>query len=212
MNEYINKNKLIKYINKNNYLINNETLEYIINKLKNKNSKLFKNLKLLKVGGSISLPSSFIGNTSNSYSNLLTESPTSISNTSTISKYTRPPISSNVFELSGGCGGMCGGGNMNGGCGGMCGGGNMNGGCGGMCGGGNMNGGCVMCSNLFRHNDIKNISKLLNINISKKNYNNVSNYLTNELKNIMQDIFNNVRNNKKQIGKVHFNKSIKNNM
>jgi len=69
-----------------------------------------------------------------------------------------------------------------------------------------------MCSNLFRHNDIKNISKLLNINISKKNYNNVSNYLTNELKNIMQDIFNNVRNNKKQIGKVHFNKSIKNNM
>ena len=199
MNEYINKNKLIKYINKNNYLINNETLEYIINKLKNKNSKLFKNLKLLKVGGSISLPSSFIGNTSNSYSNLLTESPTSISNTSTISKYTRPPISSNVFELSGGCGGMCGGGNMNGGCGGMC-------------GGGNMNGGCVMCSNLFRHNDIKNISKLLNINISKKNYNNVSNYLTNELKNIMQDIFNNVRNNKKQIGKVHFNKSIKNNM
>ena len=202
MEDIISKKNLHKYIKNNEFKISHETLEHVINNLKKKNSKLFNSLNStkVKVGGKITLPSDFFGKDSNNYSNVLSEAPTVVSKPSVLADYTRPPISSNVFPLEGGCGGTCG---MIGGCGTTCIGTHKRAEC-------NQKGGCSICQTLFRHSDIKNISKLLNINISKKDYNLVSHHLTNELKNILNKTFNNVKNKDKLIGKSHFNKALKN--
>lgn len=225
MEEIISKKKLHKYITENNYDINQETLNHVIDNLKRKNSKLFSvlNSEKIKVGGKISMPSEYYGNTTNNYSNTLSTSPTEVSTSSALENYTRPPMTSEHFPLEGGCNScgttMSGGGCSN--CGATI--------CGG-CGKCNTNkicklcnkkkckhnkhntkkGGCVMCKTFFTHKDISNISKLLNLNISKKDYNQLSNYLTRDLKTIMQLTFQNVKNKNNLIGKSHFTKALKN--
>lgn len=212
MENILNKKNLNQYINTNNYKITHDTLEHVVDSLKKKNSKLFKDLNnssKVKVGGRISLPSEFFGNNSGNYSSILSNSSTEVSTPNAISEYTRPPMSSNIFPLEGGCAGTCGIGGMGGG------GGNKNkkGGC--NCIGYhnrkncNQKGGCTVCLNLFRHSDVKNISNLLNINISKKDYNNVSDYLNYQLKSILDNTFSYVKNKDNLIGKSHFNKALK---
>lgn len=212
MDDILNEKNLNQYIKSNNYKITHETLQHVVNSLKKKNSKLFKdisNSSKVKVGGKITLPSEFFGVNSGNYSSILSESPTEISTPSAISEYTRPPMSSNVFPLDGGCAGTCGIGGMSGG--------GKNKKKGGACdciGYHNrkncyQKGGCRVCLNLFRYSDIKNISKLLDVNISKRDYKNVSNYLNYQLKSILDTTFSYVKNKEKLIGKSHFNKALK---
>jgi len=212
MDDILNQKNLNQYIKSNNYKITHETLQHVVNSLKKKNSKLFKdisNSSKVKVGGKITLPSEFFGVNSGNYSSILSESPTEISTPNAISEYTRPPMSSNVFPLDGGCAGTCGIGGMSGG--------GKNKKKGGACDcigyhnrkACNQKGGCRVCLNLFRHSDIKNISKLLDVNISKRDYKNVSNYLNYQLKSILDTTFSYVKNKEKLIGKSHFNKALK---
>ena len=211
MEDILNQKNLNQYIKSNNYKISHETLQHVVDSLKKKNSKLFKDLNnssKVKVGGRISLPSEFFGSNSGNYNSILSSSPTEISTPNAISEYTRPPMSSNVFPLDGGCAGTCG-------IGGMSGGGKnkKKGGC--DCIGYhkrkdcNQKGGCKVCLNLFRYSDIKNISKMLNVNIAKRDYNKASNYLNFQLKSILDNTFNHVKNKDKLIGKSHFNKALK---
>ena len=207
MEDILNEKNLNQYIKSNNYKITHETLQHVVNSLKKKNSKLFKdinNSSKVKVGGKITLPSEFFGVNSGNYNSILLQSPTEVSTPNTLSEYTRPPITSNVFPLEGGCSGTCGigmsGGGKKGGC--NCIGRHTRKSC-------KQKGGCRVCLNLFRHSDIKNISKLLDINISKKDYNNVSNHLNYQLKSILDKTFSYVKNKDKLIGKSHFNKALK---
>ena len=50
---------------------------------------------------------------------------------------------------------------------------------------------------------------MLNINIAKRDYNNVSNYLNFQLKSILDNTFSHVKNKDKLIGKSHFNKALR---
>ena len=111
MEDILNQKNLNQYIKSNNYKISHETLQHVVDSLKKKNSKLFKDLNnssKVKVGGRISLPSEFFGSNSGNYNSILSSSPTEISTPNAISEYTRPPMSSNVFPLDGGCAGTCG--------------------------------------------------------------------------------------------------------
>lgn len=210
MEDILNKKNLKKYITDNNFKITHETLDHVVKSLKNRNSKLFKelnNASKVKVGGKVSLPSEYFGKDSGNYSEMLFESPTEVSTPNVLAHHTRPAFISNTFPLQGGCDGTCGIG--------MSGGSNkkISGGC--NCLGNHhrrncsQKGGCSVCLNLFRHSDIKNISNLLNISISKKNYGMVSEQLSIQLKNILNDTFSLVKNKDKLIGKSHFNKALK---
>ena len=220
MTEIISQKKLHKYITENNYNINQETLNHVINNLKKTNSKLFSvlNSEKIKVGGKISMPSEYFGNTTDNYSNTLSTSPTEVSTSSALENYTRPPMLSEHFPLEGGCNScgttMSGGGCSN--CGATtCGECNK---CNKICKLCNKKkckhsvkkGGCVMCKNLFTHKDVSKKKKLLNLNIYKKDYSQLSNYLTRDLKRIMQLTFQNVKNKNNLIGKSHFTKALKN--
>jgi hypothetical protein len=210
MEDKLNKKNLKKYITDNNFKVTHETLDHVISSLKNRNSKLFKeltNVSKIKVGGKITLPSEYFGKDSGNYSSMLLQSPTEVSTPNVLTQHTRPSFISNTFPLQGGCDGTCGIG--------MSGGGNnkFNGGC--NCLGNHhrknctQKGGCSVCLNFFRHTDIKNISKLLNISISKKDYSSLSSHLNIQLKNILNKTFTYVKNKHKLIGKSHFNKALK---
>lgn len=206
MEDILNKKNLKKYITEKNFKATHETLDHIVKTLKNKNSKLFtelNNASKVKVGGKAVMPSEYFGSNSGNYNSILNSPPTEVSTPNALSLHTRPSITSNVFPLSGGCSGVCGIGMSGGGkilC--NCPGNHHRRNC-------SHRGGCSSCLSLFRHSDIKNISNLLNIPISKKDYGMVSEHLSIQLKNILNDTFSLVKNKDKLIGKSHINKSLK---
>ena len=124
---FISHKKLEKYIKDHKFSIKQETLEYVVNNLKKKSSKLFKNVNT-KNGGAF-LPGEFFGVNTGAYSETLAKSPTEMSTTNALNTSTRPELVSNTFPLQdGGCGcAMVGGGDcgtcykQQAGCAAMCG-------------------------------------------------------------------------------------------
>ncbi len=208
--DFVSYKKLEKYIKDHNFSIKSETLEYVINTLKKKNSKLFKNLNI-KVGGTF-LPGEFFGVNTNAYSETLSKPPTEMSTLNALNTSTRPALESNTFPLKdGGCA-ILGGGcttciTQNAGCSGLC---------GPHSGGGNSNNNhnkkqrCIVCNNLFTQKNIKDISSFFNLKLNKETSKQFNIYLSNDLKKIIHLTFNEVKNKDRLIHKSHFTKALKN--
>lgn len=218
MEKVISDKKLEKYIKNHGFSIKNETLDYIVNNLKKKSSKLFSNVNQ---GGGTNMAAEFYGLDTGSHSETLSTAPTEVSTTNALSNSTRPALVSEEFPLQdGGCGcGMIGGGNCN-----TC--YKQSAGCV-TCGipksgGGNtcskhnklncsscQKGGCMVCKNFFSQQNIKDISKLLNLNLKKNQYNEFNHNLSNDLKKLLHSTFSQVKNKDNLIGKSHFTKALK---
>lgn len=218
--DFISHKKLENYIKDHHFSIKQETLEYVVDNLKKKSSKLFKNLNT-KYGGTF-LPGEFFGVNTGAYSETLAKVPTEMSTVNALNTSTRPSLESNIFPLQdGGCA-MVGGSGCT-----IC--TTQSAGCGGGCGiphsGGSnscknnkynksrctckIKGGCIVCKKIFTQKNIKEIADLFNFKLNKNNYKQFNIYLSNDLKKIMHLTFNQVKNKKKLIGKSHFRKALK---
>ena len=220
--DFISHKKLEKYIKDHNFSIKQETLEYVVNNLNKKSSKLFKNVNT-KNGGAF-LPGEFFGVNTGAYSETLAKSPTEMSTTNALNTSTRPVLESNTFPLQdGGCGcAMVGGGGcvtcttQSAGCGGAC--GIPHSGGGNSCKDNKSNkadctcslkGGCIVCKNFFTQKNLKDISILFNLKLNKNTSKQFNIYLSNDLKKTMHLTFNLVKNKDRLIGKSHFTKALK---
>jgi hypothetical protein len=192
MNENKFRNKLKKYIQNHDYNINENTLNYISNKmLKDKNiySKIMSQTGGMGgEGAGTVMASEYYGVDSGSYSGTETGTPSFSSTT------TRPEMLSKVFPLKGGSCSSC----------------NQMGGCGCGMGGGGMSGGmCPICIPFFAQKDIKELNKSNFIRVTNKQHKNVTNYLNNNLSNILHNTFYNVKNKSNLVGRIHFQKALK---
>ena len=220
--DFISHKKLEKYIKDHKFSINPETLEYVVNNLNKKSSKLFKNVNT-KNGGAF-LPGEFFGVNTGAYSETLAKSPTEMSTTNALNTSTRPALESNTFPLQdGGCGcAMVGGGGcstcttQSAGCASGC--GMPHSGGGNLCKDNKSNkadctcslkGGCIVCKNFFTQKNVKEIAGLFNFKLNKNTSKQFNIYLSNDLKKIMHLTFNEVKNKDRLIGKSHFTKALK---
>ena len=235
MNNIISDKKLEKYIKDHDFSIKHDTVQHIVNNLKKKSSKLFS--KLNQKGGT-TMAGEYFGVNTGAYSETLSSAPTEVSTSNALETSTRPALVSEEFPLQGGCGctscGMTGGGHRGDrsrcyqgcGCGRVCGTCNKQAGgcvtCGVPSGGGSecqkhnelncsncQKGGCMVCKNFFSQQNIKDISKLLNLKLKKNQYNEFNHNLSNDLKKLMHSTFSQVKNKDNLIGKSHFMKALK---
>jgi hypothetical protein len=101
MEDFISAKKVNKYITASDYKIDHDTLDKFITNLKNKNSRLFRNVGAsVQAGGHVSAPSEYYGINSGSYSASNKTPVTNVSSANALASSTRPAIESAQFPLN----------------------------------------------------------------------------------------------------------------